>query len=377
MNSRDIVRRSKERNMQYNMIKHIHETPEALRTTLTEALPAVAGIGRRMAKRGCETIILTGCGASYHDALAAKYTFECLLNIPTLAIPASEVGLYPKAFFTKKRCLVAISRSGEKADIMAAVRKAKAASSPVLAVTATPDSLLAREADEVILTSEGPEYCQPKTKSYVSVIGILNLLAIQMMPAGAKKQAMLKGLLDMPRVLGKLIKSCEGSMADLAPQLKKFQHAYVTGMQSNLGSVLEGALKLKETSFIHAEGFPTGEVAQGPLLLPEKGWAYIAFITEEGRDLAIRMTKAAHRKGATVIALSENTAGLKGFAHSIVRIPHLPTELFAPMAYIIPVQFIAYYLAMEKKLNCDDPKGFDMILELILEPGRHEPEMRK
>jgi len=362
--------------MQYNMIKHIHETPDALRSTLEKALPGVAGIGGRLTRRGCETIILTGCGASFHDALAVKYSFESMLNIPTLAIPASEVGLYPKEFFTLKRCLIAISRSGEKGDIMAAVRKAKMASSPVLAVTATPDSLLAREADEVILTSEGPEYCQPKTKSYVSVLGVLNLLSIVFMKPGSRKTALLKGLFDMPNVIAQLLKSSDETMKRIARRLKNYRHAYVTGTQSNLGSVLEAALKLKETSSIHTEGFPTGEVAQGPLLLLAKDWAYIPFVTEQGRDMATRIMKAAHRKGATVIALAENLAGLKGIAHHVVRIPALPTELFAPMAYIIPVQFLAYYLAMEKGLNCDDPKGFDMILDLILEPGRKEPEMR-
>lgn len=363
--------------MQYKMIEHIRETPAALHTTLTKARPAVDGIARRLNARKLDVIVLTGCGASYHDALAAKCSFESMLNIPVLALPASEVGLYPQEFFTRECCLVAISRSGEKSDIMAAVRKAKAGASRVLAITATPDSLLAREADEFILTSEGPEYCQPKTKSYVSVLGVLNLLAIQLMQPGKNRAGLLKGLFDMPRLMEQLIDSCGETMREMAPGLKKHRHAYVTGTQSNLGSVLEAALKLKETSFIHAEGFPTGEVAQGPLLLLEGNWMYIPLVTDLGRGLAIRIMKAARRKGATVIALAENLNGLKGAAHHIVRIPALPAKCFAPMAYIIPVQLLAYYLAMEKGLNPDDPKGFDVILDLILEPGRKEPEMRE
>jgi glutamine---fructose-6-phosphate transaminase (isomerizing) len=365
--------------MKYNMLQHIYETPEALRRTLKKAERSLAQFSKACRRRRWDSVILTGCGASYHDAVAARPAFEQLIGIPTSACPASELGVYPHEFFTDRHLLIAISRSGEKSDIMAAVRAAKRSDSFVVAVTATPDSLLAEAADAVLLTHEGPEYCQPKTKSFVSVLGVLILMAIHLMPPGAKKRQkeLLKGLGQMPKLIGQTIRSCQKTMRKAAIAMRSCRHAYVTGMQSNLGAILEAALKLKEASFVHAEAFPTGEVAQGPLLLVKRNWAYIPFITETGRDLSLRMIHAAHRKGATVIALCSDADGVEENAEFVVTMPSLPSELFAPMAYIIPVQMLAYYLATDKKLNPDDPAGFDMILELILEPGRSEPEMRK
>ena len=365
--------------MKYHMLQHVRETPEALRQTLEKAQSSVSALSAECRRRAWDMIILTGCGASYHDAVAARPAFEQLLGWPAVACPASELGLYPPEFFTKKHLLIAISRSGEKGDIMAAVRAAQRSDAFVVAITATPDSLLAEAADAVILTHEGPEYCQPKTKSFVSVLGVLILLAIHLMPPKAqqRQKELLKRLRQMPRLTEKIIRSCQRTVRKAAVAMRSCRQAYVTGVQSNLGAILEAALKLKETSFVHAEAFPTGEVAQGPLLLLKRNWAYLPFITSAGRELSLRMMNAAHRKGATVIAICSDTEGVKDHAHFVVTIPTLPDELFAPMAYIIPVQMLAYYLATDKKLNPDDPAGFDMILELILEPGRAEPEMRQ
>lgn len=363
--------------MKYNMVKHIYETPVALENTLRQALPTIVGICAKTRESKLDMIIITGCGASYHDALSAKYSFEKLLNIPVLAWPASELGLYPKDFFAGKRLLIAISRSGEKSDIMMAVRKAKQSSAQVIAVTATPDSLLAVESGQVVLTHEGPEYCQPKTKSFVSVLGILNLIAINLLREPEERRRLTDELLKMPDVIGQTIRDTELQMKLIASEITKLQNIYVTGSQANLGAVFEGALKLKETSFIHAEPFPVGEVAQGPILLLNKKWAYISLIARQDREIAVKIMQAGYRMGAKTIAVSENVDGLKPISDYTVKIPVVPNELFLPMAYIIPIQFLAYYLAMEKGLNPDNPEGFDTVLELILEPGRAEPEMRK
>ena len=365
--------------MKYNMLQHIQETPSALQRTIEAVRKPAEKLSAKFRRREWDLLILTGCGASYHDAVAAQPAFEQLVGVPIVACPASELSMYPAQFFSENHLLIAISRSGEKGDIMAAVRMAKQSNAFIVAVTATHDSLLANSADEVILTHEGPEYCQPKTKSFVSVLGTLILLAVQLMSPKEKrrKRELLAGLAKMPDLIADVTRSCWKTVRETAVDIRSCRHAYVTGTQANLGAVFEAALKLKETSFVHAEAFAVGEVAQGPLLLLKRNWLYLSFITDIGRDFSLRMLNAARRKKATVMAVCSNTEGIKDDAHFIVTIPKLPDELFAPLAYIIPVQMLAYHLATLKNLNPDDPKGFDMILDLILEPGRAEPEMRQ
>lgn len=362
--------------MKHNMIKHIYETPDALETSLAQALRPVDSVCARLRQRPLEMIILTGCGASYHDAVSARSSFESLLNVPVLAWPASEMALYPHEFFARDRLVIAISRSGEKADVMSAVRSAHAAGAAVLALTATEDGLLAREADEVVLTREGPEYCQPKTKSFVAVLGVLNLIAVHLATSAATRSAFLGKLQRMPALLRSLIPAADRDAEALARGCSDCRNMFLTGTLGNFGAALEGALKLKETSFVHAEAFPAGEAAQGPLLLLNQSWAYLALTSRDGRGLDARLLQAARSKAAYTVAVAEDAGDLAGYVHHVIPIPELPCPLFAPMAYIVPVQLLAYHLAVIGGLNADDPEGFDQILELILEPGRKEPEMR-
>jgi glucosamine--fructose-6-phosphate aminotransferase (isomerizing) len=363
--------------MQWNMIKHIHEIPEALTRNLVEARADVAAACEMVRKDKPQLIVVSGCGASYHDAVAARFAFESLTNIPTVAIPAAELSLYPACYFGPGRVVILISRSGEKRDVMLAARKVRESGGVVIGITATPDSLLAAESDTVILTHEGSEHCQPKTKSYICILGTLLQLAVQLMDDPGRSELLSEELLRVPDLIERIITEQETPMKQLASKMSSCRGAYITGSGCCHGSALESALKLKETSFLNAEAFTTGEVTQGPMLLLDESWMYVSLLLESERELAARVIDAAGKWGAFTLAITQEDRGLSECCDIVVQVPSCGNEVFASMTHIIPLYLLAYYLALEKGLDPDNPMHFDRILELILEPGRHEPEMRQ
>jgi len=367
--------------MNYNMIKHIHEEPKTLENTLTMESDAIENLSSELSRKKIDSILITGCGSSYHVGVAVKYTFENLLKLPVDTLPADEVAypLFPRQLLNERRLVIVISRSGEKGDAISAARKSKECGATTTAVTATPDSLLAREMERVILTHEGSEFSQPKTKSVISAIGALNLLAIHLSKLNASRKAeMIKELESTPRVIDRIFIDSEDHIKKIGNRFKAYNDMFLAGSGPNYATAIEGALKLKETSGIHAEGYTMGEVTQGPPVLLNSNWAFISLITSGNFEKALGMLNTAKKMGAeTFTVTSRETQELGRLSDHVISIPVEVNEVFTPLVYVPPLHLLAYYIAEAKGLNPDDPKGFDLVLKLILEPGRKEPEMRK
>ena len=309
--------------------------------------------------------------------MAARFAFETLSNIPTVAVPSAELALYPDSYFGPNRVIILISRSGEKRDVMSAARKAKRAGGTTVAITATPDSLLAGAANMLLLTHEGSEHCQPKTKSYICILATLLQMAIELVDDPEQRALLSAELRAVPAVIEQIIRESEPKMKQLALRLVEYHSMFLTGSASCYGSAIEAALKLKETSFVKAEAFTTGEVTQGPMLLLTDKWAFVSFVLSGEAELAARIIAGAKEWGAFTMAITQNAAAVENAADLVVRIPGVNGEVFAGLTHIVPIYFLAYYISRVKNLDADNPLHFDRILELILEPGRAEPEMRK
>jgi len=363
------------------MIKHIHEGPKALENTLTMESEAIVNLCSELSRKKFDSILITGCGSSYHVGVAVKYTFENLLKLPVDTLPADEVAyaLYPKQLLDERRLVITISRSGERGDSISAARKAKECGADTIAVTAYPDSLLAQEVDKVILTHEGSEFSQPKTKSVISAIGILNLFAIHLSKLKtASRTEVIEELEKIPGIIDRTFIDSENLIKKIGDRLKGCNNMFLAGSGPNYATAIEGALKLKETCIIHAEGYTVGEVTQGPPVLLNGNWVFISLITSRNREKALRMLNIAKKMGAKTLTITtRETQELKKLSDYVIQIPVEVNEMFTPLVYIPPLHLLAYYIAEAKGLNPDDPKGFDLVLKLILEPGRKEPEMRQ
>ncbi|MDH5770805.1 MAG: SIS domain-containing protein [Candidatus Bathyarchaeota archaeon] len=365
--------------MDYNMIKHIHEGPKALENTLTTESKAIVNLCSELSRKKFDSILITGCGSSYHVGVAVKYTFENLMKLPVDTLPADEVAypLYPRQLLGERRLVIIISRSGEKGDSISAARKSKECGAITIAVTASPDSLLAQEMDKVILTHEGSEFSQPKTKSVISAIGALNLFAIHLSKLSvARKTEVIKELEEIPGVIERIFIDSEDLIKKIGNRFKVYNNMFLAGSGPNYATAIEGALKLKETCGIHAEGYTMGEVTQGPPVLLGGNWVFISLITSRSHEKALRMLNTAKKMGAKTLTITtRETQELRKLSDYVIRVPVEVNEMFAPLVYIPPLHLLAYYIAEARGLNPDNPKGFDLVLKLILEPGRKEPEM--
>jgi glucosamine--fructose-6-phosphate aminotransferase (isomerizing) len=228
----------------------------------------------------------------------------------------------------------------------------------------------------VILTYEGPEHSQPKTKSVLTAIEALILFAIEFSDSNSKNE--LTGSLEQAcAAIEKIFEAYEEPIKAFAYKYKDQTDILLAGAGVHYGTAIEAALKLKETCGIHSEGMSTGEVAQGPVLVLNPNWLYITFVSGAGANHAMKMLRGATFKKAVKMVLTPEPAKVGGAADMLITMPKLDSEIFMPLVYLVPLHLLTYYISQARGLDADDPKDFDMVLELILEPGRTEPEMAK
>jgi len=353
------------------MQKEIHEQPWALRATLESAcvngqIPyAIFGDKAESLLPKVKQMHLVACGTSYHAALVAKFWIETYTNIACQVEIASEFR-YRRAVVPPDTLLVAISQSGETADTLAAVKNAKQNPNylAVLGICNVPGSALTRLCDMLFLTLAGPEIGVCSTKAFTTQLLALFSLTLRLMdsngPHGEHKSlvpGLVKELQALPTLLEKFLAK-EDDIHAIAKTLVQKHSVLFLGRGPCFPIALEGALKLKEISYIHAEAYPGGELKHGPLALIDKDMPVVVFAAQDAlwEKLKSNMEEIRAREGEVFLLVDEalSTKGLPNV--TVLALPHVSSAL-APIAYGVPLQLLAYHVAVLKGTDVDQPRN--------------------
>jgi len=350
------------------MLKEIHEQPRVLRETMSGRIAADdcrvllpdTGLTADYL-RSLNKVAIVACGTAYHAGVVGKYVMEKLARVPVEVDIASEFR-YRDPLLDERTLVVVISQSGETADTLAALREAKRKGARVLAVTNVVGSSVSREADDVLYTWAGPEIAVASTKAYTTQLIVMYLLAVFLGQARSvldaeQSQAILTGLREIPRLAGEVLNR-EGLIKQLAEQFAGAEDAFFIGRGLDFAVAQEGSLKLKEISYIHAEAYAAGELKHGTLALIVEGVPVIALATqEELYDKTMSNVKEVKAREATVIAVAfEDNREIGKSVDHIIPIPRtLP--VLAPLLTAIPLQMFAYYSAVARGTDVDQPRN--------------------
>ena len=350
------------------MLKEIAEQPKAVADTLLGRIDLSGKVSLddlaldKKFLKNIDKIIITACGTAYHSGLIAKYAIEHWTRIPVEVELASEFR-YRDPILTPTSLVVAISQSGETMDTLMAMRYAREQGAKVLAICNTNGSTIPRESDAVIYTHAGPEIAVASTKAFLTQIVALYLFAMYLAQTrgtgyGEAASEIALELASMPNKIDLVLDTAQG-VKKIAEEIHNANSILFLGRSVGFPVALEGALKLKELAYIHAEGFAGGELKHGPIALIDQGTPVIA-ILPAGHEHAldekmlsnIQEVKA---RGARVIVIAEEGAHVEGAEH-IIRIPIAPA-LFQPVLATVPLQVFAYEMAVVRGNDVDQPRN--------------------
>ena len=348
------------------MLKEIHEQPDVLAQMLKTRIKGykiiLEGFGLKDQQiESVKNIIIVACGTAYHAGLVGKYIIEKLTGIPVSVDAASEFR-YRDPIVSKATLIIAISQSGETADTLAAVREAKAKGGKVIAVCNAVGSSLTRESDGILYTHAGPEIGVASTKAYVAQIAMLYLLALKL--SSTKKaitekarKNIIKDLKNIPSLYKAILKN-KNAIASIAKKNSHFGCFLFLGRNINYPSALEGALKLKEISYIPAEGYAAGEMKHGPIALIDEYRAVVCIApqSEVYEKMISNMQEICARKGRIIAIATEGDKTIKDHANYVIYIPRT-NNLLTPLLVALPLQLIAYHIAVQLGCNVDQPRN--------------------
>ena len=337
---------------EHYMIKEINDEPEVLQNILKTYDIQKSLINKDL--KDIKNIEIIGCGSAYHAGLVGKYFLEELLKIPTTVYLASEYR-YSDILIKENKISIFISQSGETADTLAALRKAKEENSYTIGIINTVGSSIAREADEVLYIKAGPEKAVATTKAYSAQVLVLELLALSL----SKKQEETENLKNLPIIIQETIN--RQNLENLADTLKDKKDIFFIGRKLDYYLSLEGALKLKEISYIHCEAYAAGELKHGSISLIEQNTPVISIVTDESiKDKTISNIKETKARGAYVILITteeilktiENTS----FCDHIIKVKS-KNKIQIVLEAITILQLLSYEIAKAKKEDIDKPRN--------------------
>ncbi len=353
-------------NYRHFMLKEIHEQPMVMGETLSAyynpvtqafALPALP-----LAATDIQRVFIIACGTSYYAAMVAKYWMEQCLKLPVEVDIASEFR-YREPVYTPGSVMVVISQSGETADTLAALRHAKAASVPVVAVVNVPESTMAREANAVMRTYAGPEIGVASTKAFTAQLMTLACLTMGLADARgslphAERQARVHALAEVPAKASEMLDR-QQAIEGIAQELTHARDVLYLGRGTAYPLAMEGALKLKEISYIHAEGYAAGELKHGPIALIDENVPVIVVAPDDGWfDKTTSNLQEVVARGGKAILLSSagSIARMQPYLHASVTLPRIH-PFAAPILYALPIQLLAYHTAVQKGTDVDQPRN--------------------
>jgi glutamine---fructose-6-phosphate transaminase (isomerizing) len=350
------------------MLKEIFEQPTAIKDTYRgrlvgkEGLIKMAGVDDHLDKfLNADRVIIVACGTSWHAGLVAEYVFEDLARIPVEVEYASEFR-YRNPVISSRDVVIAISQSGETADTLAAIKLAKSHGAFVFGVCNVVGSTIARETNAGSYTHAGPEIGVASTKAFTTQITILTLIALKL---GRLKGTLeekqyietVRGLEAIPEKVSIALKENDAIEA-IAKVYNQAKNCLYLGRGYNFPVALEGALKLKEISYIHAEGYPAAEMKHGPIALIDENMPVIVIATKKGHydKIVSNIQEIKSRKGKIIAIVSQGDQTVKELADHVIEVPET-LECLAPLLTTIPLQLLSYHIAVQLNRNVDQPRN--------------------
>jgi glucosamine--fructose-6-phosphate aminotransferase (isomerizing) len=349
------------------MLKEIFEQPDSLRDTMTGRLDKENGTARLNGIKDyfknltdADRIIITACGTSWHASLIGKYLIESYTNIPVEVDYASEFR-YRNPIITERTVLIVVSQSGETADTLAALREGKSKGATVLGICNVVGSTIARETDAGIYTHAGPEIGVASTKAFTAQVMAFILLSIAL---GRKKLlsfdqglSLIKEIEQLPSKISEILHDKNKIDSICRKSYKKKNFLYL-GRGFNFPVALEGALKLKEISYIHAEGYPAAEMKHGPIALIDENMPALVIALKDSiyEKIISNIKEIKARKGYVIAIANKGDKILKDIVDDVIYIPETKEE-FSPILSVIPLQLIAYKIAVMRGLDVDMPRN--------------------
>ena len=350
------------------MLKEIHEQPRAITDTFRgrllreDGIIKMSGVEDNMKKfLNADRIIIVACGTSWHAGLVAEYIFEEFARIPVEVEYASEFR-YRNPVITEKDIIIAISQSGETADTLAAIKLAKSKGAFVFGVCNVVGSSIARETHAGAYTHAGPEIGVASTKAFTTQITVLTLIALRLARAkgtmsSSDYRLYLQELQLIPKKIEKLLE-LDTHVKDIAKQYLLSTNCLYLGRGYNFPVALEGALKLKEISYIHAEGYPAAEMKHGPIALIDDRMPVIVIAINKGHydKVVSNIQEIKSRKGKIIAIVTEGDTTVRDIADHIIEIPETE-EALSPLLTTIPLQLLSYHIAVMRNCNVDQPRN--------------------
>lgn len=353
-------------------LKEINEQPEALRRSLLGRvhngrieLPEVERMRQAGLLDKVQRIIIVACGTSYHTGVLAKYAIEQWARIPVEAITAAEFR-YSDPIVGPETLCIAVTQSGETLDTLVGIRQAREHGAPVIAVTNVVSSAITRLADAVLYMQAGPEICVVATKTFVNAISVLYQLGLYLGQQRGRINAeqmsiFLEALEQMPDQIQHILDAAaqpNNLIEPLAKRMAKCSSMMFIGRGVGYPTALEGALKLKEISYIHAEGFPAGELKHGSIALldPDTPLVGIATRSHVYEKVVSNIQEVRARDAHVIVVATEGDEKIRQHADDILYVPDT-LEVFSPLLAIIPLQLFAYHVAVARGCNVDQPRN--------------------
>tara|TARA_B110000438_G_scaffold264431_1_gene277107 strand:+ start:3422 stop:5269 length:1848 start_codon:yes stop_codon:yes gene_type:complete len=350
------------------MLKEINEQPEAINNALRGRLLAnegkiqVGSLNEHQAKFSkARRITIVACGTSWHAGLVGEYLLETIARIPVEVEYASEFR-YRDPIIYSDDIIIPISQSGETADTLAAIKIAKKNGAFIYGICNVVGSSISRETHSGMYTHAGPEIGVASTKAFTTQITVLSLLALKMAEirgtmSNPELRALYFELSSVPQKIKEFLID-DSSIIEIAKTFFKSNNCLYLGRGLNFPVALEGALKLKEISYIHAEGYPAAEMKHGPIALIDKDMPVIVIATKKGHydKIVSNIQEIKSRKGKIIAIITKGDKVVKGLANYFIEIPE-STEFFSPLFSIIPLQLLSYHIAVLRKCNVDQPRN--------------------
>ncbi len=351
------------------MLKEIFEQPKSVldtmrgRLLLDEGVIKMAGVWDHLTRfKNAERIIIIACGTSWHAGLIGEYLIEEFARIPVEVEYASEFR-YRNPIITDKDVVIAISQSGETADTMAALKLAKEKGAFIYGICNVVDSSIARITDAGSYTHAGPEIGVASTKAFTAQLTILSLIALKLGKhngnlGNADFMQMIAELDALPKKIEEVLENTHEIVKDVAKDFVTAQNFLYLGRGYNFPAALEGALKLKEISYIHAEGYPAAEMKHGPIALIDENMPIVIIAPKKGHydKIVSNVQEIKARKGKVIAVVNKGDEQVANMADYVIEIPET-SECFSPIVASVPLQLLAYYIAVYRGANVDQPRN--------------------
>jgi glucosamine--fructose-6-phosphate aminotransferase (isomerizing) len=349
------------------MLKEIYEQPEALENAMRGRLDDVNASAHfgglnldTQALRSMERIIITACGTSYHAGLVGEYLIEEIARVPVEVEYASEFR-YRNGPIDRNTLVLAITQSGETADTLAALRESKRKGHPTLALCNVVGSTIARETDGGVYLHAGPEIGVASTKAFTSQVMVLTMLALYL--GRMRNLSSLHGmriqeeLRAMPKIVHRTL-ACHDEVRRIVKKYFRANNFLYLGRQYLYPVALEGALKLKEISYIHAEGYPAAEMKHGPIALVDAETPSVFLVPRSAVfDKVMSNLEEIKARGGPVIAIaSEKDEEVAAHVEDVIYVPEVP-EYLQPLVTVVPLQLLAYHIALMRGCDVDRPRN--------------------